>query len=169
MNKLLIPLVLATAWGAALAKIPAPVLDDAAKLKAAEAAAKTAWTAKVDAYLLCKAQDKVAAKFRSTAAKDTAKAAVPAAAPAAVGGTPVAAAPAPIPPCADPGSFAFTPPDQKPLEASGAHSPPGNASSPPSTRAPAATTNPAPPKSPDCFAWIPDRVRDAGRPFFAVA
>jgi hypothetical protein len=143
MNKLLIPALLAVACGAAWAKIPAPVLDDAAKLKAAEAAAKTAWTAKVDSYLLCKAQDKVAAKFRGTAAKD-AKAAAPAktATVAAPGGTPVAA-PAAIPPCADPGPFAFTPPDQKPLEASGAHSPPGNASSPPSTRTPSANTAPA--------------------------
>ena len=154
MNKFLIPLVLATAGAAAFAKIPAPVLDDAAKLKAAETAAKTAWTAKVDSYQLCKAQDKVAARFRSGSAKDAKAAAAPAkpapvaAAPAAAGappaaGTPVAAAPAAIPPCMDPGPFAFTPPEQKPLETSGAHSPPGTASSPPSNRAPAAESNPA--------------------------
>jgi hypothetical protein len=56
MNKLLPALALAFTFGAALAKIPAPVLDDAAKAKAAEAAAKTAWQGKVDAWQLCKAQ-----------------------------------------------------------------------------------------------------------------
>jgi len=148
MKQLLIPALLACACGVAAAKIPAPVLDDAAKAKAAEAAAKTAWQGKVDAWQLCKAQDKVAAHYRkggAASAKD-AKAApkeakpVAAAAPAAgasAAGTPVAAAPA-IAPCMDPGPFAYTPPEQKPLEASGAHSPPGTASSPPSTAAPAA-------------------------------
>lgn len=140
MNKLL-PVLALAACGAALAKIPAPVLDDAAKAKAAEAAAKTAWQGKVDAWQLCKAQDRVAAYYQKAsgkaaakpAAKD-AKAATPPA--AAAGGTPVAgAAPAP---CTDPGPFAYTPPEQKPLEASGAHSPPGTASSPPSTPVPAA-------------------------------
>ena len=149
MNKLLIPAVLAAVCGAALAKIPVPVLDDAAKLKAAEAAAKTAWSGKVDAWLLCKSQDKVAAQYRKTAGKPAAetKPAAPAAAAAATtpaaGGTPVAAAPAVIPPCADPGPFAFTPPEQKPIEASGAHSQPGNATSPPSTTTPAANMAPA--------------------------
>jgi hypothetical protein len=38
-------------------------------------------------------------------------------------------------PCADPGPFAYAPPEQKPLETSGAHSPAANASSPPSVRA----------------------------------
>jgi hypothetical protein len=139
MNKLLFPAVLAAFCGAALAKIPAPVLDDAAKLKAAEAAAKTAWTNKVAAYQLCKAQDKTVADYRKNTGKLTplaTKPAAPAAPAAAAAGTPVA--PAAIPPCADPGPFAFTPPEQKPLEASGAHSPPGTASSPPSTRTPAA-------------------------------
>lgn len=156
MKQLLLPALLAAACGVALAKIPAPVLDDAAKAKAAEAAAKTAWTGKVDAYLLCKSQDKVAAHYRKTAgslaagaaAAAPAKAAAPAASAPAVAAsgagtaTTVAGAPTPTP-CADPGPFAYTPPEQKPIEASGAHSPPGNASSPPSTNTPAATAAPA--------------------------
>lgn len=155
MKQLLLPAMLAAACSLALAKIPAPVLDDAAKAKAAEAAAKTAWTGKVDAYLLCKAQDKVAAHYRKTAgslaaggtAAPVAAAKPAAAAPAAAAsgaGTTTAVAGAPTPaPCADPGPFAYTPPEQKPLEASGAHSPPGNATSPPSTTTPAATAAPA--------------------------
>ncbi|MEO6291398.1 MAG: hypothetical protein ABIO88_02115, partial [Burkholderiaceae bacterium] len=50
---------------AAFAKLPA--VSDEAKAKAAEAAAKTAWSAKVDAYLSCKSQDKVAAHYYKTA------------------------------------------------------------------------------------------------------
>lgn len=145
MNKLL-PLLALAASCAALAKIPAPVLDDAAKAKAAETAAKTAWQGKVDAYQLCKAQDKVAAYYLKTTGKaapkqtkDTKPATPPVA--AASGGTPVAAAPPAG--CTEPGPFAYTPPDQKPLEASGAHSPPGTASSPPSTKTPSAATAPA--------------------------
>lgn len=146
MNKSLLALALAAACGAVLAKIPAPVLDDAAKAKAAEAAAKTAWQGKVDAYKLCKAQDRVAAHYLKTAGKTApkapakdAKAATPPA--AAASGTPVASSSAPAS-CMDPGPFAYTPPEQKPLEASGAHSPPGTASSPPSTPAPAAAQTP---------------------------
>ncbi len=51
--------------------------------------------------------------------------------------------PAPAPACADPGPFAYTPPEAKPLEAAGAHSPAGTATSPPSTRQPDAVGNPA--------------------------
>ncbi|WP_374666727.1 hypothetical protein [Ramlibacter sp.] len=88
------------ASGAAFAKIPAPVLDDAAKAKAAEAAAKTAWQGKVDGYQLCKAQDRVAAHYKKASGGKDAKAA---AAPAA------GAAPA-TPACADPGPFVYPPP-----------------------------------------------------------
>ena len=49
----------------ALAKLPP--LSDEAKAKAAEAAAKTAWSGKVDAYQLCRAQDRVAAFFFTSA------------------------------------------------------------------------------------------------------
>jgi hypothetical protein len=159
MKTVLLSGVLATVCGLVLAKLPPP--DDAAKAKAAEAAAKTAWQAKVDAYLLCKAQDKVAAAYIKTAAKSPPKAAptaapvaaapaaaAPAAAPPAAAaaqpaasGTPVAAKPPA--PCADPGPFAYNPPEQKPLETSGAHSPSGTAASPPSVKPPSAEMAPA--------------------------
>ena len=125
MNRFLIAGVLAALGGAAFAKLPP--LSDEAKAKAAEAAARAAWTGKVDAFLLCKSQDKVAAaylKSAKAAGKDTKP--------------PVATAA-----CADPGPFAYTPPEQKPLEAAGAHSPPGTASSPPNTKTPAASAAPA--------------------------
>jgi hypothetical protein len=148
MNRLLVPTALIVACGLAFAKLPPP--DDATKAKAAETSAKAAWQAKIDAYLLCKSQDKVAAQYRKTAgksvpvqdAKAVATAAKPAAAPqpaaqpaaAAASGTPVVTAAAPLPPCTDPGPFAYNPPEQKPLETSGAHSPSGTAASPPSVK-----------------------------------
>jgi len=128
---------------AVLAKIPAPVLDDAAKAKAAEAAAKTAWQGKVDALQLCKSQDKVAAMYRKSGGKGAsamAAASKPAGGASATG-TPVASS-AP-PPCADPGPFAYNPPAQTPLETSGAHSPAGNAASPPSVKQESAKMAPA--------------------------
>lgn len=73
----------------ALAKLPAP--SDEAKAKAAEAAAKTAHAGKVDAYQLCKSQDKVVAHYQK-ASKTANKSAKPA-----------------TPPCADPGPFVYTP------------------------------------------------------------
>ncbi len=129
MKKLLIAALALSASAIVLAKLPAP--SDEAKAKAAEAAAKTAWTGKVDGYKLCKSQDAVAAK--------TVK--------AGKAGKPAATAP-----CADPGAFVYTPPEApkpsetaaKPLEASGAHSPAPTAAAPPSTKAPAATVAPAP-------------------------
>jgi hypothetical protein len=133
MNKNLIVVALGALALAAFAKIPPPQLDDAAKAKAAEAAAKTAWQAKVDSYDLCKVQDKIAAKYGKGGAKAAPAAAKSAASAAASSaGTPaVASAP---PPCADPGPFAYNPPAQKPLETSEAHSPAGNATSPPSVK-----------------------------------
>ena len=106
----------------AVAKLPAP--SDEAKAKAAETAAKTAWTDKVGAYQLCRAQDRVAGQYRvsaKAAAKDV---------PAAMD----------TPACADPGAFAYTPPapPTPPLEAAGAHSPTTMATSPPSSKATAA-------------------------------
>jgi hypothetical protein len=139
MKKTLMALAAAGIALGAFAKLPPP--DDAAKAKAAEAAAKAAWQAKVDGYQLCKSQDKVAAKYGKHGGKDAAKATPVAANPAAsnasaaasaASGTPaVASAP---PPCVDPGPFAYNPPEQKPLETSGAHSPSGTAASPPSVR-----------------------------------
>jgi hypothetical protein len=76
---------------AAVAKLPAP--SDEAKAKAAEAAAKTAHAGKVDAYKLCKSQDKVAAHYQKgskTASKDKKDAVA-------------------TPACADPGAFVYVP------------------------------------------------------------
>ncbi|OOG41089.1 hypothetical protein [Polaromonas sp. A23] len=125
MKKLLFAGLLAAASSMALAKLPA--LSDEAKAKAAETAAKAAWTGKVEGYQLCKAQDKVAASYYKTAkaaGKET---------------KPAAAAPA----CAEPGPFAYVPPQAKPIEAAGAHSPAATATSPPSTKQPDAVVNPA--------------------------
>ena len=124
-----------------MAKLPPP--DDAAKAKAAEAAAKAAWQAKVDAYQLCKAQDKVAAQYKKTAGKPRPRTPsqprlpAPAAQPAAQPRVRHAGRrQARRPPCPDPGPFAYNPPEQKPLETSGAHSPTGTAASPPSVKPP---------------------------------
>jgi hypothetical protein len=141
MNRFLVSTALVAACGLAFAKLPPP--DDATKAKAAETTAKAAWQAKVDAYLLCKAQDKVVAQYVKTGVKTAATKPVASAPPAvAASGTPVAAA-APLPPCADPGPFAYNPPEQKPLEAAGAHSPTGTAASPPSVKPPSAEMAPA--------------------------
>jgi len=162
MIRLMLTAVALAASGAAFAKLPAPVLDDAAKAKAAEAAAKTAWAAKVDAYKLCMVQNRIAAKYRSSSA------AKPVVAPAGVTPTPVSApanaaasaaagaqptqgpatpvklaAALPASGCADPGPFTYAPPAQKPLEAAGAHSPAANASSPPNVRPESATMAPS--------------------------
>jgi len=113
----------------ASAKLPAPTLTPEAQAKAAEAAARTAWVGKTDNYKLCVAQDKVAAKYRASAA---------------AAGKPTPAA-TETPACTDPGPFVYAAAEPaKPLEASGAHSPATTAASPPSTAAPAATTNPTP-------------------------
>lgn len=125
MKKFLILSLLAAASAASLAKLPA--LSDEAKAKAAEAAAKTAWSGKVDAYQLCKSQDKVAAAYYKSAKAAGKETKPPVAAPA----------------CADPGPFAYTPAEAKPIEAAGAHSPAGTATSPPSTKQPDAVVNPA--------------------------
>lgn len=69
------------------AKLPAP--SDEAKAKAAEGAAKAAWSGKVDGFLLCKAQDRVAQHYKKS--KGEAKPAAPAT------------------PCADPGAFVYVP------------------------------------------------------------
>jgi hypothetical protein len=125
MKNVLIAGLLLGTGALALAKLPAP--SDEAKAKAAEAAAKTAWTAKVDAYKLCQSQDKVAASYYQSA-KAAGKETKPATA---------------TPPCTDPGPFVYAPPEAaKPLEVSGAHSPAATAVSPPSTKAPDATINP---------------------------
>jgi hypothetical protein len=99
MNKALIALILTAASAAAFAKLPP--LNDEAKAKAEEAKAKTAHTGKVDAFLLCKSQDKVAAHVQKTNK--------------AQAGKPMA-----TPPCADPGKFVYTPPEAAPVAAAAA-------------------------------------------------
>ena len=122
MNKTLFPKLLATLLvglsALAFAKLPPP--NDEAKAKAAEAAAKTAHTAKADGYLLCKSQDKVAAHVQRT---NKAKA-----------GKPIA-----TPPCADPGKFVYTPPEATPTAAAPAAGP-TTAPAPAPTAAPAAAS-----------------------------
>lgn len=159
--------------GLALAKLPPP--DEATKAKAAEAAAKSAWQGKVDAYKLCQVQERIASRYKGShpaaakAAPGAPAAATAAAAPASAASA-SAAAPAPKPtqasasqggstpvaavgpvvgttPCADPGPFAYAPPEQKPLETSGAHSPAATATSPPSVRSESATMVPAKPST----------------------
>lgn len=126
MKKLLIVSLLASASALALAKLPPP--NDEAKAKAHEAAAKAAWAGKIDAYQLCKTQDKVAASYYQSA-KAAGKETKPA---------------TPLPPCADPGAFSYEPlVVAKPIEAAGAHSPTTTAISPPSTKQPDAVLNPA--------------------------
>ena len=107
------------------AKLPAP--SDEAKAKAAEAAAKTAWGGKRDAYLLCKSQDMVAAHHAKTA-----KAA----------GKEVKPPPA-LPPCADPGPFVYTP--AAPAVAATASA---SVAAAPAAPAPATTAAAAPAKKP---------------------
>ncbi|MBI3531206.1 MAG: hypothetical protein HY068_01790 [Burkholderiales bacterium] len=85
----------------ALAKLPP--LNDEAKAKAAEAAAKTAHGGKVENYLLCKSQDKVAAHYRK--------------------GNKDAKAAATTAPCADPGPFVYTPAGATPTAAAPAPAP----------------------------------------------
>ncbi len=113
MKRVLLLLATAALCGSAIAKLPP--LSPEAKAKADEAAAKTAWQGKVDAYKLCQAQDRVAIYYRAH---------VPANRPAP--GAAVATAS-----CADPGPFVYTPPEAKPLEAAGAHSPAATAATPP--------------------------------------
>lgn len=114
MNKLLIVLLGMALAGTAGAKLPAASPE--AQAKAEEAKQKTAWSDKVAAYQLCKAQDKVAAAYKQTKGSQPAAAApaAAAAAPAAASDAAVPAAapvvavatPAPvIPPCADPGAY----------------------------------------------------------------
>ena len=65
MTRLMLTAMALAVSGAAVAKLPPP--DEAAKAKAAEAAAKSAWQAKVDAFQLCKAQDRVVAAYKKMA------------------------------------------------------------------------------------------------------
>ena len=103
---------------AALAQAKLPPVSPEAQAKADEAKAKTAWTDKVGTYKLCLAMDRVAANYRKGAGASAPE--------------PVATAP-----CADPGPYvaAAAASSAKPLEASGAHSPPETATAPPGSQA----------------------------------
>ncbi len=92
MKKIFVSVAALVLTGAAIAKLPAP--SDEAKAKAAEASAKAAHAGKVDAYKLCKAQDKVVA-HTNKATKPTGKDSKAAASASA---------------CVDPGPFVYTPP-----------------------------------------------------------
>ncbi len=115
-------LILVASAGLAYGKLPP--LPDAAKDQAAQTSARAAWSDKVALYQTCRAQDRAADAYRrdlKAAGKDI-------------------SAPTATAPCADPGPYVapVTPVESKPLEASEAHSPPGMATSPPSTNIPAA-------------------------------
>ena len=123
MKKIIFALSLVCAVSTVSAKLAAPSAEAADK--AAAAAAKTSWTGKSDAFLLCKSQDKVAATYlRSAKGK---------------GMTPTDAGA-----CTDPGPFVYTPP-VKPLtiEAAGAHSPAGTAVAPATAAVKSAVPTPA--------------------------
>ena len=62
MNRFICMALGLMATGLVGAKLP-PLSEEAAA-KAAEAKAKTGWSAKVDAYKLCLSQDKVAVRYR---------------------------------------------------------------------------------------------------------
>jgi hypothetical protein len=113
-----ITLLMLSAAAAASAKLPPP--SDEAKAKAAEAATKSAWASKVDAFKLCKSMDQVAARYHGSMK---------------TAGTTVAA-PVATPPCADPGPFVAASETKPPIEQSGAHSPARTATAPPSTTTP---------------------------------
>lgn len=91
----------------AFAKLPPP--SDEAKAKAAEAAAKTAWSNKVAAYQLCQAMDRAAANYRAKRLLNAKEAATP----------------VDTPPCSDPGPFVAAGAGTGGLEKAGAHSSPG--------------------------------------------
>ena len=111
MKHILTFLAASTLAVSAFAKLPP--LSDEAKAKAAEAAAKTAHTGKVDAYLLCKSQDRVAAHAakQGKAGKKDPKA-------------------APMPACTDPGPFVYTPAPAAPAVAAPAAAPAPAAAAP---------------------------------------
>ena len=116
------------ASGLALAKLPPP--SDEAKAKAAEAAAKTAWSNKVGAYQLCQVMDKVAAQYLADAKKAG-----------------KAVQPTPTPPCTDPGPFVYAAAETQADRGGGrALARPSTAKGPPSGKAPAA--EPTPTKKP---------------------
>ena len=98
MKSILVLIAGCTLAMSVFAKLPA--LSDEAKAKAAEAAAKTAHAGKVDAYLLCKSQDRTAAYYKK----------------AGKGGADKSA-------CVDPGAFVYTPAPAAPVATAPAAAP----------------------------------------------
>jgi hypothetical protein len=94
MKKIGYIFILVMLCGTAWSKLPAPVLSDEAKAKAAEAAAKTAHGNKIANFQLCKSMDRAAAHYVKSA-KAAGKDIKPA---------------VETPACADPGAFVFPPP-----------------------------------------------------------
>lgn len=123
-----LPIALGALLGSLAGTVAAklPPLSDEAKAKAAETAAKAAWSDKVANFQLCKSMDRVAAAYRADA-KKAGKDAPP---------------PADTPPCTDPGPFVGQGDGKPPIESAGAHSPAKTAASPPSTTTPAAASAP---------------------------
>lgn len=117
-------LVATLSAGILFAKLPPP--SEEARAKAAETAAKSAWSDKVNAYKTCLAIDRTAENYRKTRAAQ---------------GKEVRPAIA-TPPCVDPGAFVA-----RPLEAAGAHSPPETSSGPPGGPKPQAAPQAAAPQS----------------------
>jgi len=116
-----LPFAILGAAFAALAHAELPPPSDAARAQAAAAAAKSAWADKVAQYQTCRAIDHTVETYQKELRAE---------------GKPV---PTPVPTasCVDPGPYA-APLAPKPLEASGAHSPPETAVAPPSSPVPAA-------------------------------
>ena len=114
--KKLVGVIAVSFVGVAWATLPPPPPE--AKAMAAEAAAKAAWQDKVGLYKLCLAMDRTADAYRQNLK---------------ISGSTIPA-PQSTPQCVDPGPYVaqVTPSTSKPLEASGAHSPPGIAVTPPS-------------------------------------
>ena len=101
-------------WG----KLPPPTEE--AKAHAVESVAKSAWADKVGMFQLCAATHRIAGAYRQRASAEG-KVLAPAMT---------------TPECVHPGDYVspITPANSKPLESAGAHSPPGAAISPPSTK-----------------------------------
>lgn len=117
---------LACAAPLVLAKLPP--LNEEAKAKAAETAARAAHADKVGGYKLCLSMEKVAAYYVADV-KRSGKEAKP---------------PTATPPCSDPGQFVYTPVEQKQQQSAESHSQPATAVGPPSGPKPA-DTGAAPP------------------------
>lgn len=117
-------LIFALYTSTAFAQLPPPTEED--KAKAAEIAARNAWTTKIGTYQLCLEMDRTAARYHARL-KATGK------------GVPQPTATAP---CTDPGPYvsSIKPAASQPLEAAEAHSPAGTAVSAPNTKANAAET-----------------------------